>query len=100
MSRELDPTEVARRLGQTELRVPVEVCVGRGGEVTRATVLRSSGFPAYDAKLTREIGRWRYRPRWDAPAGDRTCVEVVFRYRLADDRGPTSGAAPGQVVPS
>ena len=54
-------TEISRS-GKTQLIIPVKVCVSRGGAVDGVTVLKSSGFAAYDEKLKREIRRWRYNP--------------------------------------
>lgn len=73
-------TEI-QRAGKTQFMVPVKVCVATNGAVSDVRVLKSSGFPAYDQKLNREIRKWRYTPftvnGMPAPA----CGMVNFAYR-------------------
>jgi TonB family protein len=40
----------------------IKVCIGTGGEVTAASVMKSSGYAAYDDNLVNGIRGWRYRP--------------------------------------
>jgi TonB family protein len=40
----------------------IKVCIGASGEVTAASVMKSSGYSAYDANLVAGIRSWRYRP--------------------------------------
>ena len=41
----------------------IKVCIGTGGEVTTAAVLKSSGYPAYDEQAVASIRGWRYKPQ-------------------------------------
>jgi TonB family protein len=86
-----------RRVGLNVLRVSVEVCIATSGEVTGVSIPRSSGYPAYDAKLAQEIARWRYSPR-TSNQPDPNCRVITFKYRVADHEA-SGGAAPGQVPP-
>ena len=73
-------TEISRS-GKTQLIIPVKVCVSRGGAVDGVTVLKSSGFAAYDEKLKREIRRWRYNPFMINGQPAPVCSIVQFMYR-------------------
>ncbi len=73
-------TEI-QRSGKTQLMVPVKVCIDRAGAISSVKVLKSSGFPAYDAKLTREINKWRYRPFSVNGTPTPVCSAIQFIYR-------------------
>jgi len=45
-----------------------------------ATVLKSSGFPAYDARLVDEVRRWRYTPFVIDGRPTPVCSVVQFVY--------------------
>lgn len=89
-----------QRVGRDELRVTIDVCITATGEVSRTTIQRSSGFPAYDTKLLSQIARWRYSPRAAGNQQEPICRAVVFSYRLSDHKDPPSAGAPGQTAPA
>lgn len=72
--------EAIHRAGVTRLMVPMKVCVTRAGDVDVATVLKSSGFPAYDARLVDEVRRWRYTPFVIDGRPTPVCSVVQFVY--------------------
>lgn len=77
-----DETKVAiMRAGTAQLLIPVKVCVDRVGKVATTTVLKSSGFPAYDDKLVRGIRGWTYTPFTIDGAVVPVCSIVQFMYR-------------------
>ena len=77
-----DATKIEiRRVGQPQLIVPLKVCVDRAGAVAAVTVLKASGFPAYDARLEREVRQWRYRPFVIDGQLAAACSIVQFVYR-------------------
>jgi TonB family protein len=39
----------------------IKVCIGTEGAVTHASVMKSSGYPAYDNSLVTAVRGWRYR---------------------------------------
>lgn len=86
-----------RRVGHEVLHASIEICIAATGEVTSVSIPRSSGYPAYDKKLVREIRTWRYSRRTTDQPGA-ACRTIAFNYRVADE-APTEGAAPGQVAP-
>ena len=48
--------------------LPLEVCIDTAGTVIEATILRSSGYPDFDARVQRTIREtWRYRGSPSAP---------------------------------
>ena len=71
--------ELARQRGQTGT-VRIEFNVSPAGEVTQATVARSSGFPLLDAAALQTV-----QQRWFIPesAGQRHYVDIVFQLRRA-----------------
>ncbi|MEZ4364626.1 MAG: energy transducer TonB [Kofleriaceae bacterium] len=66
-----------------EVRGVVKLCLSADGDVRSASMLRSTSFPAYDAKLEREMRTWRYRPyRVDGVATPVcTVITVIYRQR-------------------
>jgi hypothetical protein len=42
--------------------------------------LKTTGFPAYDQKIGREIHTWRYRPFWVDGRPQPVCTAVTFIY--------------------
>lgn len=67
--------------GRTQLVIPIKVCVSSTGGVTIVSVLKASGFPAYDEKLRATIKTWRYRPFLVDGAAVPVCSIVQFVYR-------------------
>jgi TonB family protein len=61
----------------------IDVCVAATGHVARTRVLRSTGYPEYDAKLLEGVRGWRYRA---TPGGTRVniCSPVTFQYRMTE----------------
>ena len=68
------------RAGKTRLLVPVKLCLDPSGAVVTATVLKSSGFPAYDRAIVTGVRTWRYRPFQINGAPARVCSLVTFLY--------------------
>ncbi len=68
------------RAGKTRLLVPVKLCLDPTGAVVAATVLTSSGFPAYDRAIVTGVRTWRYRPFQINGAPARVCSIVNFLY--------------------
>lgn len=67
--------------GQSELVIPVKVCVAVDGKVDAVSILKSSGFLAYDIELLNVIGGWSYRPFLIDGHPAPVCSIVQFRYR-------------------
>ena len=61
----------------------IEMCLSRTGAVSKLTLLRSTGYPAYDRALVQGMQAWRYRPyRLDGGPAVPVCTVVTFVYRL------------------
>jgi protein TonB len=73
-------TEI-QRAGKTQLTVPVKVCLDRAGNIASVKIMKSSGFPAYDQKLNREINKWKYRPFSVNGNPTPVCSAIMFIYR-------------------
>lgn len=57
-----------------------KLCVDDSGAVTNVVGLKSSGFPAYDAKIIREMNKWKYRPYLVNGKAAAVCTAVTFVY--------------------
>ena len=57
-----------------------KLCIDTRGDIASITMLKSSGFPRYDAKLQSEIGAWRYSPYQLNGAAVAVCTAVTFIY--------------------
>jgi TonB family protein len=60
----------------------VKLCVDAAGEPSSVTMLRSSGFLDYDAKLRAAVRTWRYRPFVVDGNARPVCTDVAFRYQV------------------
>ena len=69
--------------GKTRVIPSFKVCVDVRGKVSSITLLKTSGFPAYDALLTAGIRRWGYRPYRINGAAIPVCTAVTFIYDAA-----------------
>jgi len=58
----------------------VTMCLDVKGRVTSTRLIRSTGYPRYDRKILREMGRWRFRPIqfWRKPTAVCTTVKHVY----------------------
>jgi protein TonB len=74
-------TEISRS-GKDRIVGTYRVCVTTEGNVSVVAQMKSTGFPAYDSKITNTIrGEWRYRPF--VGAGGKpvpACTAVTFIY--------------------
>ena len=40
----------------------VKVCVSEAGAVSSSTIIKPSGYPAFDARVASSVRTWRYKP--------------------------------------
>jgi TonB family protein len=57
-----------------------KVCIDASGAVASCTRFRSSGFPAYDAKIEAAVGAWTFQPFLVAGEAKPVCAVVTFWY--------------------
>ncbi|HEY1556586.1 MAG TPA: TonB family protein [Kofleriaceae bacterium] len=60
----------------------IKVCIGTGGEVTAATVAKSSGYTQYDTALVAGVRGWHYRPFAADGHAAPACSAVVFAFAI------------------
>ena len=70
------------RTRKTQVRGDVKMCLGKDGRITSARVLRSTGYPEYDARLIDRMQSWRYEPYQVNGAAVPVCSVVTFIYRM------------------
>jgi TonB family protein len=60
----------------------LKVCVATTGEVSSASMLRSTGYDGYDARLVAGVRQWRYRPVMVDGVAVAACGTVTFLYEI------------------
>ncbi len=66
--------------GKTKVVASMKLCIDDKGDVTSVSLLKSSGFPTYDRKLTVEMRQWLYRPYKMNGKPMPVCTAVTFIY--------------------
>ena len=81
-------TSVAKTISEKGQRViTVEnMCLDAKGIVSSDTLLRSSGYPSYDAKLAGEMQSWTYRPFKVNGTAVPVCTAVTFIYLPSESK--------------
>ncbi len=73
-------TEISRS-GKTKLVATYKICINVNGDVSQVNMLKSSGFPSYDSKISREMRAWKYRPYSVDGQARPVCTSVTFIYQ-------------------
>lgn len=74
-------TQMARAQ-KTQVRGDVKMCLGTDGRITSARILRSTGYPEYDARLIDRMQSWRYAPYQKNGVAVPVCSVVTFVFRM------------------
>jgi protein TonB len=79
------PNDVATQISRSGKGVVgvVKMCLSSGGSVQKLNVLKSTGFPAYDAKIRSKMNEWKYRPFMVNGKAVPVSTSVTFIYRPA-----------------
>lgn len=77
-----DPPTKATMLQSSKTRVvaSMKLCIDDKGTVTSVSQLKSSGYPAYDRKITSEMRQWIYNPYKQNGRAVPVCTAVSFIY--------------------
>lgn len=77
--------------GRTKIVAALKLCIDVEGSVARVQVLKSSGFPAYDALLETTVrDTWRYRPFLINGQAVPVCTAVTWIYQQRQPPPPTA----------
>lgn len=83
-SRDIHPSDNTKtemlRAGHAKTMGIVKVCVSETGQVSKASMLQSTKYPAYDAQLLAGVRDWTYRPFAPKGRNVRVCGVVTFVY--------------------
>lgn len=60
----------------------VLMCLDKTGRVSSVKRLRSTGYPAYDRKIAREIRQWRYAPYRVNGTAVPVCTSITLVFKL------------------
>jgi hypothetical protein len=69
------------KAGKPRIIGSFKLCVGTTGFVTSVTTLKSTGYPAYDLKLGREMRTWKFRPYLVNRQPVPVCTAETFIYK-------------------
>jgi protein TonB len=69
-----------QRDGNTRIVASVKLCISKTGSVSSTRVVKSSGYPAYDRKITGQMRQWRYAPFMINGKPSPVCSSVMFVY--------------------
>jgi outer membrane biosynthesis protein TonB len=74
-------TEIARAGKSDKVVTSFKLCLSASGEISNVTMLKSSGFPAYDSKIQSKMrGEWKYKPYAVNGRAVPVCTAVTFIY--------------------
>jgi hypothetical protein len=73
-------TEISRS-GKTKVIASAKLCLDTAGNVASVTLVKSSGFAAYDDKIRSQMNGWRYRPYTVNGSAVKACTAVTFIYQ-------------------
>ena len=84
--------------GKDKLLGVYKLCITAEGNVASVVQLRTTGFPAYDAKIKATIrGEWRYQPFLLNGKPTPVCTAVTFIY---SQKPPPPPPPPAQAPPA
>jgi hypothetical protein len=73
-------TEIMRS-GKDKVIGSFKLCLNVAGAITSVTMLKSTGFPAYDSKILGKMrGEWKYKPFAVNGRAVPVCTAVTFIY--------------------
>ncbi len=73
-------TEI-QRSGKDRIIGSFKLCLTTGGAISNVSMLKSTGFPAYDAKIQGKMrNEWRYKPYMVNGKAVPVCTAVTFIY--------------------
>ena len=70
------------RDGKSKVVATFRLCVGVDGEVSSTAILKSSGYPGYDAAIDAGLRQWHYRAYEIGGRRVPVCGAVTFIYTL------------------
>ncbi len=78
----LPPPRVATLIGKSQKKniSVVKMCLTSGGHVGAVSMLKSSGYPAYDSKILKRMRSWKYRPYMLNGSAVPVCTTVSFIF--------------------
>jgi TonB family protein len=65
---------------RARLLASVKLCVKETGDITGVNVVKSSGYPAYDKRISDAVAAWKYRPYMVNGKPTAACTAVIFIY--------------------
>lgn len=76
-----EPTkEAIEKSGREKAIGAFKLCVGTDGKVTSVTMLRSTRYPAYDARIAAEMKTWMYKPFEVDGTRTPVCTMMTFTF--------------------
>ena len=69
------------KANQRRATAVVRMCLNKQGQVAGQSIVKSSGYADYDARLLTSIRRWRYQPYRANGMAVALCTQVTFIYQ-------------------
>jgi TonB family protein len=90
-TRQIDPDEPEQaaiaKLGH-KVVVVHKLCIDTTGKIDQLRLLKSSGYPAYDQKVKRELEAWAFQPYKFQGEPTAACTAVTLVYRPSQPTAP------------
>lgn len=83
---QIHPPDVTKtqmlRDGRDRIAGVLKVCIAKSGAISSVSVIKTTKYPAYDARLLEAARHWRYRPHTIDGAPVPACGMVSFIYAI------------------
>jgi hypothetical protein len=70
------------RDGKNKVVGTFRVCIGKQGEMSSLTMIKSTGYPLYDRELQEGVRTWKYKPYMLGKRPVEVCSMVTFIYGI------------------
>jgi hypothetical protein len=75
--------EAIKKSGKKKVVSAVKLCLKATGDISGVTVMKSTGFPAYDKLIVDTVGTWKYKPFLVDGKPAPACTGVMFIYQVS-----------------
>jgi TonB family protein len=73
-----------------------KLCIDATGKLDQVRLLKSTGYPAYDQKVKRELEAWTFQPYKFEGEPTAACTAVTLLYRASQPTAPAPNPEPSR----
>jgi TonB family protein len=81
---QIQPDDVTKtaisRSGKSRVIASAKICLDKNGTITSVSLVKTTGFQAYDDEIRSAMGGWRYRPYTVNGVATPACTAITFIY--------------------